>query len=111
MLGNNLKRLREEQGYTQETLAKASGVGENYISAIERGVRTAGGKTIRRLCDCLMVSELTLRFGEREIPPSPMPLDLQLIEQKLLALDPIELLEVRLLLEKHLAAKRQGLSA
>lgn len=62
-LGENLKRIRESQGYTQETLSKTSGVGKNFISDIECGKRGAGRITMNRLCDALMVDEVTLRFG------------------------------------------------
>ena len=65
-LGENLKRIREEQGYTQETLAKVSGVGKNHISSIETGNRGAGRVVMNKLCDRLMVDEITLRFGSAD---------------------------------------------
>lgn len=65
LLGENLKRLREDQCYTQEGLAKISGTTKNFISDIERGNRGAGRITMRKLCDALMVDEVTLRFGKQ----------------------------------------------
>jgi transcriptional regulator with XRE-family HTH domain len=38
-LGSNLKKLREEQGYSQESFADHCGLHRAYISGIERGVR------------------------------------------------------------------------
>ncbi len=38
-LGLNLKRLREEQGFSQESFADQCGLHRTYISGIERGVR------------------------------------------------------------------------
>lgn len=58
VIGSNIKRLREEQGFTQSTLAKAmsdsnGNVTEQFVSALERGARKPGPKTMRRLCDAL----------------------------------------------------------
>ena len=38
-LGQNLKKLREEQGFSQESFADHCGLHRTYISGIERGVR------------------------------------------------------------------------
>ena len=38
-VGLNLKKLREEQGYSQESFADHCGLHRTYISGIERGVR------------------------------------------------------------------------
>ena len=38
-LGLNLKRLREEQGFSQESFADHCGLHRTYISGIEHGVR------------------------------------------------------------------------
>lgn len=38
-VGLNLKKLREEQGYSQESFADTCGLHRTYISGIERGVR------------------------------------------------------------------------
>ena len=40
-LGLNLKKLREEQGFSQESFADHCGLHRTYISGIERGVRNA----------------------------------------------------------------------
>ena len=38
-LGLNLMKLREEQGFSQESFADHCGLHRTYISGIERGVR------------------------------------------------------------------------
>ena len=38
-VGLNLKRFREEQGFSQESFADHCGLHRTYISVIERGVR------------------------------------------------------------------------
>ncbi|HAR44673.1 MAG TPA: hypothetical protein DCS05_00465 [Nitrospiraceae bacterium] len=62
-LGDNIRKLRELHHWTQVDLAKISGVSEKYISAIERGERGAGHKSIERFCDAFAVTEEVLRYG------------------------------------------------
>jgi transcriptional regulator with XRE-family HTH domain len=38
-VGLNLRKLREEQGFSQESFADHCGLHRTYISGIERGVR------------------------------------------------------------------------
>jgi len=107
LIGKHLKQLREAQGYTQESLAKISGVGEKYISAIEGGKREAGKITISKLCDALMVDELTLRFGERQPPHYPASPEHALLEQEVADLSLTEQLEVIVLLRKWKQERKQ----
>jgi transcriptional regulator with XRE-family HTH domain len=50
-----LKLVREDQGWSQRTLAARSGVAQNTISQLERGERKAMPSTIRKLADALGV--------------------------------------------------------
>jgi transcriptional regulator with XRE-family HTH domain len=50
-----LKRVREEQGWSQRNLAAKSGVAQNTISQLERGERKAMPSTVRKLADALGV--------------------------------------------------------
>lgn len=66
-IGENVKHLRIEAGWTQEELARISGVSEKYISAIERGARSPGKKILTKLCESFAVDERTIRFGDGEV--------------------------------------------
>ena len=51
----NLRRIRTEQGLTQEELAARAGVHRTFIGAVERGDRNASLRTVQRLADALGV--------------------------------------------------------
>lgn len=48
-LGNNVRRLRQEKGWTQDQLAAAAGLHRTYISGIERGERNVSVVNMGRL--------------------------------------------------------------
>lgn len=48
-LAVNMKRLRKERGWSQETLADEAGLDRTYISGIERVVRNPTVTVIERL--------------------------------------------------------------
>ena len=54
-LGSNLKKLREEQGYSQESFADHCGLHRTYISGIERGVRNPTVVIIDKIARALKV--------------------------------------------------------
>ena len=39
LVGQNLRRIREKKGLTQEQFAEISGFSQQYLSGIERGYR------------------------------------------------------------------------
>lgn len=55
-MGRNLKRLREEQGLSQERLAELIESDRRYISAMENG-RGIGDSVMQRLCRVFAVGE------------------------------------------------------
>lgn len=56
-LGNNLKRIREEKGYTKTELAKRCGLNRKIIKDIEFGyVTTPTTKTLIKLADGLGIT-------------------------------------------------------
>jgi len=55
-LGLNLKRLREEQGFSQESFADHCGLHRTYISGIERGVRNPTVVILDKIAKGLEVS-------------------------------------------------------
>ncbi len=54
-LGSNLKKLREEQGYSQESFADHCGLHRTYISGIERGVRNPTVVIVDKIAKALKV--------------------------------------------------------
>jgi DNA-binding XRE family transcriptional regulator len=57
---SSLKVFREWRGMTQQQLSDASGVANQYISQIERAVRSVGRKVAQKLAGPLGVSESAL---------------------------------------------------
>ena len=55
-LGLNLKRLREEQGFSQESFADHCGLHRTYISGIERGVRNPTVIILDKIAKALKVA-------------------------------------------------------
>ena len=54
-LGLNLRRLREEQGFSQESFADHCGLHRTYVSGIERGVRNPTVLILDKIAKALKV--------------------------------------------------------
>ena len=54
-VGLNLRKLREEQGFSQESFADHCGLHRTYISGIERGVRNPTVVILDRIAKGLKV--------------------------------------------------------
>jgi transcriptional regulator with XRE-family HTH domain len=55
-LGRNVRRLREEHGWSQEDYADRAGIHRTYVSDIERGKRNPTVSVVERLSVPLGVS-------------------------------------------------------
>lgn len=66
-IGDNIRKLRLDRGYTQEHIFELVGIRTSYLSQIESGARNPGRKTIDKLCELFAVEEEVLRYGERAI--------------------------------------------
>jgi transcriptional regulator with XRE-family HTH domain len=55
-LARNLKRRREELGWSQEELADQAGLHRTYVSGIERKVRNPTIEIVERLAKAMRVS-------------------------------------------------------
>jgi len=54
--GQRVRELRKARGWTQEQLAEAADLHENYISRLETGEQEPGLFTILRLCRAFEIS-------------------------------------------------------
>jgi|GEM_PF-148268 len=55
-IGNRIQQYREAKGYTQEKFAEIVKLTPNYLSAIERGVKTPSVETLINIINSLAVS-------------------------------------------------------
>ncbi len=56
LMGQNLKRMRQERGWSQGELSEATGTDRRYVSAMENG-RGIGKNLLDRLCKVFEVDE------------------------------------------------------
>lgn len=61
--GSRVRRLRQEKGYSQESLAAECGLDRTYIGGIERGERNVALKNIEKISVALGVSLAELLDG------------------------------------------------
>jgi len=54
-VGLNVRRIREEQGFSQESLAFECGLHRTYISGVERGVRNPTVVVLEKIAKALKV--------------------------------------------------------
>jgi len=65
--GKRLKKLRQEKGVSQESLALTAGLDRTYVSGCERGLRNIGLENIYKLAIALGISpELLFKDEECE---------------------------------------------
>ena len=60
VLAKNLKRIREERGYSQEDLAFRADLHRTYVSGVERGVRNPTIVIVQKLAEALEVEAADL---------------------------------------------------
>lgn len=66
-LGKRIRRERQSQGFTQRKFAAVVGLGQSYISEIERGESSIGFNNLCKVADALGVSVAYLVDFEGEI--------------------------------------------
>lgn len=107
VIGDNIRKLRETQGITQDELAQMTGIGVKYISALENGRRNPGKKIIYALCNAFTVTEQVLRFGQ----PDQNGIDrrhgevIRMIVDELLPLSKTEQLEQLVRIRKEIESR------
>ena len=65
ILGKRIKTERQKRGLTQEGLAEAAGISNNFVSYIENGKKTASINTVKKIAD---VFEMPISKLFSEIP-------------------------------------------
>ena len=60
MMGDELRKAREQAGLTQEQLSFRAGLSRPYISQLERNLKSPTVDTLFRICDALDVSAVEL---------------------------------------------------
>jgi transcriptional regulator with XRE-family HTH domain len=60
LVGQNVRRIRQKKGLTQEQFAEVSGFSQQYISGLEQGRRNPTVVTIYELAMALGVDHLDL---------------------------------------------------
>jgi transcriptional regulator with XRE-family HTH domain len=60
LVGENVRRIRQKKGLTQEQLADISGFSQQYISGLERGQRNPTVVTVYELASALGANYLDL---------------------------------------------------
>lgn len=65
VFGKRVRQLRKERGWTQEQLAEAANLHENYVSRLETGEQEPGLFVILRLASALRTTpDALLRFNQ-----------------------------------------------
>jgi len=65
-LGKNIKRLRTQNGYSQEEFAEKIGIATNTLSSIERGFAFMTVTTLEKISDILNVQPYELFYSTNE---------------------------------------------
>jgi len=64
-LGTEIRKLRSDRGFSQESFADACGLDRTYIGGVERGERNLGFKNLLRIARTLDVDPSDLLSGIR----------------------------------------------
>ena len=67
IVGQNIRRIRQERSLTQEELALMSGLSQGYVNQLESGKRKFTQKTLTVIADALSL-QLSIFFTEEEEP-------------------------------------------
>jgi transcriptional regulator with XRE-family HTH domain len=69
LVGQNVRRIRQKKGLTQEQFAEISGFSQQYLSGLEKGKRNPTIVTVFELASTLGVSHMDLlRPRKKRVP-------------------------------------------
>lgn len=81
LLGQRIRTLREQSGWTQEQLAERADLHPNYIGQIERGLKNVSLDNIHKLAVGLRINLSQLfNFEDHELP-APSSRIVQMLQQ------------------------------
>jgi len=66
LVGANIKRERENAGFTQDQFSELLGIGPKSLSSIERGVVGVSLTTLLKICDILHISANVLLYEQTQ---------------------------------------------
>jgi transcriptional regulator with XRE-family HTH domain len=66
LVGQNVRRIRQKRGLTQEQFAEISGFSQQYLSGLEKGKRNPTIVTVFELASALGVSHIDLLRPNRK---------------------------------------------
>jgi len=69
-IGDKIKTLRQQRGFSQYALAKKAGVSQSTLSYIEKGAKTPRFETLQALCRAMDVTLLDLLVCGEPIHPT-----------------------------------------
>ena len=110
LMGQNLKRMREMRGWSQEKLAELIDTDRRYISAVENG-RGIGKSLLDRLCKVLEVTEeafVLQACGEPGEIYSKLPEVTQMLLKELQELPEYEQLRLLADIKEKKALRKKG---
>lgn len=67
VVGDNIRMIRQQQGYSQNALAKKAGIGQTTLNAIERSTKSPSVDTIGLLSVALNIP-ISYLLGEKQEP-------------------------------------------
>ena len=82
-VGERIKAVRTDRGWSQARLAEAAGVSENTILSIEKGERATQGTKLRAVLDALGLATPTDGVLDLEGVPEDVRVFLQVAAQRL----------------------------
>ncbi|SBV99889.1 DNA-binding helix-turn-helix protein [uncultured Eubacteriales bacterium] len=95
-IGENIKSLREQIGYTQERFSELINVSAQYISDVERGNVGISVATLKKIRDVTRVSSDSILVGKCEFN------DIALILEQLKNLDEEYIAPLKIIINKYL---------
>ncbi len=66
-MNTRIKKVRKENGLTQDAFAERLSLTRNYISLMEKGDRVPSDRTISDICREFSISEKWLRYNEGDM--------------------------------------------